>query len=250
MKRRKTTAGLAAALLAAGLVLTGCGSTAVEDAAPAPEAVAPADPAPVEEPVEDAVDDVAPEEFQYDDVVEYLHGRGYDWMAADQESSEWIGSILMAADSGDPELVSAARELVGEGYARDGRGSRAEGRALFDAVVDGLVANGHMERPAKPAAPRTTVAQDNAREKAQSYLSHTAFSRSGLIDQLKYEGFSEKDATWAVDDLAPNWKRQAVKKAESYLSHTAFSRSGLIDQLLYEGFTREQAGHAANRVGF
>ncbi len=35
--------------------------------------------------------------------------------------------------------------------------------------------------------------------KAESYIEYTAFSRTGLIKQLKYEGFSTKDSTFAVD---------------------------------------------------
>ncbi len=31
--------------------------------------------------------------------------------------------------------------------------------------------------------------------KAKSYLEYTSFSRSGLIRQLKYEGFTAKQAT-------------------------------------------------------
>ncbi|WP_202409606.1 Ltp family lipoprotein [Halobacillus litoralis] len=34
---------------------------------------------------------------------------------------------------------------------------------------------------------------------AQDYLDYSSFSRSGLIDQLIYEGFSTEDATYAVN---------------------------------------------------
>ncbi|XKG11107.1 Ltp family lipoprotein [Sutcliffiella horikoshii] len=36
---------------------------------------------------------------------------------------------------------------------------------------------------------------------AQDYLDYTAFSRSGLIQQLEFEGFSNADATYAVDEV-------------------------------------------------
>jgi hypothetical protein len=35
---------------------------------------------------------------------------------------------------------------------------------------------------------------------AESYLEYTAFSRSGLIDQLEYEGFTTAQATYGVDE--------------------------------------------------
>ncbi|WP_431711545.1 Ltp family lipoprotein [Glutamicibacter uratoxydans] len=44
-----------------------------------------------------------------------------------------------------------------------------------------------------------TVSQQNALRTAENYLSFTAFSREGLIDQLEFEQFSNADATWAVD---------------------------------------------------
>ena len=86
-----------------------------------------------------------------------------------------------------------------------------------------------------------TTSQSNAVRKAQSYLSFMAFSRSGLIDQLEFEGFSTSDATYAVDHVGADWRDQAVKKAQSYLSFMSFSNDGLIKQLEFEGFTHEEA---------
>ena len=93
-----------------------------------------------------------------------------------------------------------------------------------------------------------TSSQRNALTKAESYLKHSAFSYSGLIEQLEYEGYSTEDATYAVDHCGADWKEQAVKKAKSYLKHSSFSESGLIDQLEYEGFTHEQAVYGAEQA--
>lgn len=95
-----------------------------------------------------------------------------------------------------------------------------------------------------------TVGQQNALAKAKSYLSHSAFSYSGLIDQLKYEGFSEDEATYGAANCGADWNAQAAKKAQSYMSHSSFSRQRLIDQLLYEGFTQAQAEYGASVVGY
>ncbi|MEV6850006.1 Ltp family lipoprotein [Actinoplanes sp. NPDC051411] len=99
------------------------------------------------------------------------------------------------------------------------------------------------------AAKKLTVSQENAVEKAADYLDYTAFSRSGLIKQLKYEGFSTKDATVGVDAQKADWKEQAAKKAKEYLDYSSFSRSGLIKQLEYEGFTAAQASYGVSKVG-
>lgn len=94
-----------------------------------------------------------------------------------------------------------------------------------------------------------TTGNEGAVNKAKSYLKHTAFSYSGLIDQLEYEGFSHSEATYGADHCNADWDEQAVSSAKSYLSHTAFSYSGLIDQLEYEGFTESQAQHGADKCG-
>ena len=102
---------------------------------------------------------------------------------------------------------------------------------------------------AKPAAKMEKVAQANARQSASDYLSTAGFSRSGLIDQLKFEGFSVKDATYGVDAVHANWNEQAAKTAADYLDTQAFSRSGLIEQLEYEGYTQAQAAYGVSKTG-
>ena len=85
-----------------------------------------------------------------------------------------------------------------------------------------------------------------------SYLDHRdvvlAFSYSGLIEQLEYEGFSTSEATYAADNCGADWNEQAAKKAREYLDFMSFSRSGLIEQLEFEGFTRSQAEYGVNAV--
>ena len=85
---------------------------------------------------------------------------------------------------------------------------------------------------------------------AQSYLSFTAFSYKGLIDQLQFEGYSLEDATFAADSCGADWNEQAAKAAKNYLDFMAFSRSGLIDQLEFEGFTHEQAVYGVEQNGY
>jgi len=92
--------------------------------------------------------------------------------------------------------------------------------------------------------------QKNALAKAKDYLDFTAFSYSGLIEQLEYEGYTTEEATYAVDNCGADWNQQAAAKAQEYLDFTSFSRSGLIEQLEYEGFTAAQAEYAATAVGY
>jgi colicin import membrane protein len=102
--------------------------------------------------------------------------------------------------------------------------------------------------PEPEPAPDLTTGQENAVGAAANYLEFSAFSRTGLIQQLEYEGYSTADATSAVDSLGTDWREQAVKSAENYLSFSSFSRSGLVDQLVFEGFTPEQAEYGASQT--
>ncbi len=98
-------------------------------------------------------------------------------------------------------------------------------------------------------APKETPGQQNARESAESYLNGSAFSRTSLIEQLEFEGFSTKDATYGVEAQKADWNKQAAASAESYLDTSAFSRVGLIDQLKFEGFTVKQATYGVTQAG-
>ena len=93
--------------------------------------------------------------------------------------------------------------------------------------------------PATTEAASTSCSQ--ATRMAKSYLASQGFSKSGLVEQLQYEGFSRSDASCGASHAGANWYAQAVKVARSYLRSQAFSRSGLIEQLEYEGFTYAQA---------
>jgi hypothetical protein len=90
-----------------------------------------------------------------------------------------------------------------------------------------------------------TFGEQNALSKAYQYLQYSAFSYTGLIEQLEFEGYSHSEAVYAADNCGADWNEQAVKKAKQYLEHSSFSRSGLIDQLEFEGFTHSQAEYAA-----
>ena len=104
-------------------------------------------------------------------------------------------------------------------------------------------------RKTKKAEPTETVAQQNARESAETYLDMSSFSREGLIKQLKFEGFSQADATYAIEYLDPNWNKEAAEGAKSYLDMSSFSASGLQEQLEFEGFTTAQAAHGVEKAG-
>ncbi|MCY1137050.1 Ltp family lipoprotein [Actinoplanes sp. Pm04-4] len=103
-----------------------------------------------------------------------------------------------------------------------------------------------IAEPTTEPTEELTVSQQNAVDTAADYLSSSSFSRSGLIKQLKYEGFSTKDATFGVNAQKADWNEQAAGKAADYLESSSFSRSGLIKQLKFEGFSTKQATFGVN----
>lgn len=100
-------------------------------------------------------------------------------------------------------------------------------------------------------APQYSPQVEQARDKAQSYLAFSGFSRTSLIGQLAFDQFPKDVATQAVDSLSVDWNAQGAKKAESYLGFTPFSCSGLISQLdssAGDGFTKAQATYGAHQT--
>ncbi len=95
---------------------------------------------------------------------------------------------------------------------------------------------------AAPSSPTPTV--------TPTALEYSSFSRSGLIAQLEYEGFTTTQAEYGVDAQGADWNAQAALAAASYLEYSEFSRSGLIEQLEYEGFTTTQAEYGVDAVGY
>ena len=104
------------------------------------------------------------------------------------------------------------------------------------------------EKPAGQTAEPTT-AEKNALRSAKDYLNYSAFSYTGLIRQLEFEGYTTDQATYGADNCGADWFEQAVKSAKEYLDYSAFSRDGLIRQLEFEGFTHEQAVYGVEKNG-
>lgn len=96
--------------------------------------------------------------------------------------------------------------------------------------------------------PSPSLEEKNALATAEKYLNYTAFSYTGLIEQLEYEGYTTESATYAADNCKADWNEQAAQKAQQYLNYTSFSKQGLIEQLEYEGFTKEQAEYGVEAV--
>lgn len=150
-------------------------------------------------------------------------------------------ALVSAADSDEPQVTITQEAGPGISDPETAKEPAAE--------PEEPKAEPKPEPKAEPEEPSLTVAQEQAIISADSYLFLGGFSRTGLIAQLEFEGFSTEDAAFAVDYLDPNWNQQAIMSAQSYLEMGGFSRQSLIDQLLYEGFTPDQAESAVQTTG-
>lgn len=158
----------------------------------------------------------------------------------------WVSASLVSNPTGNLSVVSAPPAPVAVATKAPVAGVVVVPTATTPAVL-AAIPTATTKSPASTTSGET-VSQRNAKRSAQDYLRYSAFSRSGLIGQLKYEGFSEEDAAYAVDTINPNWNDQAVKETRAYLKSSAFSRSGLIGQLMFGGFSQEQAEFGVNGV--
>ena len=106
-----------------------------------------------------------------------------------------------------------------------------------------------VETTASPYEEKTNNTElENAIESAEAYSNVFAYSKKYLIEQLKYEGFSEDIAECAAKSINANWKENCVRSAYSYLDLFSFSKKELIHQLDYDGFTPEEIDYAMNQI--
>ena len=100
-----------------------------------------------------------------------------------------------------------------------------------------------------PAAARAE--KEEALQTAKDYLETMPFSRSGLISQLEFSGYSTEEAEYAADNSGADWNEMAVLSARSYLDNSDYSEKGLISLLesSSEGFTHEQAVYGVSIAG-
>lgn len=165
-----------------------------------------------------------------------------------------IYSLLQIGDIGDEVVICCVDALnANNNYTDDEYLLRIKNDSVqYNIVNDYTVQNDSElllddnQKSATVSIP--TTGERNALEEAYNYLDIMAFSYSGLIEQLEYEGYSYGEAVYAADNCGADWYDQAAYKAADYLEIMSFSKSGLIEQLEYEGFTYDQASYGVNAV--
>ena len=98
----------------------------------------------------------------------------------------------------------------------------------------------------EPVKETISTGKRNAVQAARDYLQFSNFSASGLYGQLQYEGYSDEESQYGVDNCGANWNEQAVDMAKDYLDYSNFSYTGLYNQLIYEKFSENEAIYGVN----
>lgn len=160
------------------------------------------------------------------------------------EYAEFAGKLVLISD--DVRVIY--RRCDGTQQTKTTSASKNVSKSVESNTITQTAKPANSVQKAETSTANVSAGKKNALEQAYSYLNAMAFSYSGLIEQLEYEGYSTEEATYAVDNCGADWKEQAAKKAEEYLNSMSFSKSGLIEQLEYEGFTHEQAVYGADQA--
>ena len=184
--------------------------------------------------------------FSYSGLIDQLEYEGFT-----SEEAEYAAKNC-GADWNEQAVASAKQYLKTMSFSKDGLISQLEfeGFTHEQAVYGAEQAYDSPTNSSATGSSGTTAGEENALRSAKQYLDVMAFSYSGLIDQLVYEGYSDADATYAADHCGADWNEQAVKSAKQYLDIMSFSRQSLIEQLEYDGYTYEQASYAATENGY
>lgn len=187
-----------------------------------------------------------------------VEARSLTWkyIKTDQDAAMDIYRIVIETDSGTKTALGTLDITKGE----------VTSGLLIIASDDGaLVFKKNNSTTASAASPKVgtsrsaasistttgksaTSGEKNALKKAKEYLNYSAFSYTGLIEQLEYEDYSNSEATYAAKNCGADWNEQAERKAKEYLDYSSFSKAGLIEQLEYEGFTHEQAVYGVDKA--
>ena len=194
------------------------------------------------------------------DKVTIKNGQGKSSSFSDQGNS-LSGTYTLKVSMGMPSLQdqsvqnvigSRGEYISGSIVQESSMGSNTynviEAEFVFDIGGNATASNSSTNNSSSNKTP--TVGENNALISAKQYLNTMAFSYSGLIEQLEYEGYTNSEAIYAVNNCGADWYEQAELSAKEYLDVMPFSRQGLIEQLEYEGFTHSQAVYGVEQNGY
>ena len=217
--------------------------------------------------------------------IDNMDGHSFEYWCADLLRDNGFENVSVTQGSGD-QGVDVLAEKDGVKYAIQCKCYSSDlgnkpvqevhtGKEIYGCHVGVVMTNRHFTQGAIAAAKATrvmlwdrekilelmnttklsitnppTVSQweTNALIAAKDYIKSDHYSYQELIEQLEYDGYTTKQATYAADNCGGDWFSQAERAAKSYLSTDLFSPSELIEQLELDGFTHDQAQYAISCI--
>ena len=88
-----------------------------------------------------------------------------------------------------------------------------------------------------------------ATKRAKALLTIRAYSFSGLMRQLRNEGYGVSEAMYGLVYCGADWSEQAERKAREVLSAEEITREALYDRLIAVGFSEEDAQYGVEHCG-
>ena len=102
----------------------------------------------------------------------------------------------------------------------------------------------------RPAPTTPIYMKDNAATKrAKALLAIKAYSFTGLMRQMRDEGFGTTEAMYGLIYCGADWEEQAARKARELLASGEYTREALYDMLVKVGFSEEQAEYGVKNCG-
>lgn len=84
---------------------------------------------------------------------------------------------------------------------------------------------------------------------AKEYIQEKAYSRRGLINALKMNGYSNINAIYAVDNISVDWSEQAKRAIKEYKEKANLSKTNLLNVLVRDGFSEKEIAYAFKECG-
>lgn len=176
---------------------------------------------------------------QYEDIIEEQTAIIEEQQDKLEEKDEAIEELKRQLSVAKSNLMAVEEEL---------NSTISEEPEPEEEIVEESVKEAKTDNPEETDG--ATLGEKNAARSALDYLAYAPFSYNGLIEQLKFEGYTQEEAVYGVGRCGADWNKQAALMAEDYLNYSSFSRTELIAQLEFEGFTPQQAEYGAQAVGY
>lgn len=86
-------------------------------------------------------------------------------------------------------------------------------------------------------------------KRARALIAEKPYSYSGLVRQLRYEGFSLSDLLYGLSPDDFDWNEQAARKAQELVASGSYTRDALIEKLKSLSFSGKEAEYGADHCG-